>query len=269
MKIILLLAVLFIASPVLAEERSAAAAPKITIQRWIGAPGYRLDALAGQPYLLEFWATWCPPCIENLPHLEMLYNKYGKQGLRIIGISVDKGFEEVAEFAQKHEIIYPIALDGGTEYRYGVRGIPAAVLVDAAGFVVWAGHPAHKQLEDKIKQVIKDSPKPIIEGLDLSEFEQMPEFIGDGKTFDKAHTLLKEYAKGDDESAENARQLLEKIDERLQQRLKYANNLWQQGKTIAAIEVYSALIKLYGNTDAAIQAVEELKEIEKSLRSEG
>ncbi len=80
---------------------------------WAGADGkaVSLDQLKGKAVILDFWATYCPPCIEEIPHLNELQAKYGVDNLQVIGLN-SGGLEDrpkIADFAKLHKITYPIA----------------------------------------------------------------------------------------------------------------------------------------------------------------
>jgi len=110
---------------------------------------------SGKPLIIEFWATWCPPCRKSIPHLNELYNKYKDQGLVIIGITKEKK-KVVSDFLTGIPMDYFPALDPEGKYsgQFKVTGIPHALLVDKAGKVVWEGHPM--QLNAKlIESVLK------------------------------------------------------------------------------------------------------------------
>jgi thiol-disulfide isomerase/thioredoxin len=85
--------------------------------------------------LLDFWATWCDPCREETPHLVDLQNKYGKQGLQIIGVSMDDGPEPVREFYQRFHMNYPVVMGTARvgELYGGVLGLPIAFVIARDG----------------------------------------------------------------------------------------------------------------------------------------
>ncbi|MBV8901644.1 MAG: TlpA family protein disulfide reductase [Verrucomicrobia bacterium] len=103
--------------------------------------------LEKKPLLVEFWATWCPPCRKSIPHLNDLYARYHPQGLEVIGVT-DEDEQTVRRFQQQLPMQYRVAINTPRSLysRFGVDGIPQAFLVDRTGKVVWTGHPL--ELED-------------------------------------------------------------------------------------------------------------------------
>jgi len=103
--------------------------PELTGQRLI------LSSYRGKVVLLDFWATWCDPCREEIPHFVELQSKYREQGLQIVGVSMDDGPEPVRDFYQRFKMNYPVVM-GNAEIgeRYGgVLGLPIAFLIGRDG----------------------------------------------------------------------------------------------------------------------------------------
>ncbi len=111
--------------------------PKLEIKYIGNAP-----ALAGRPMILEFWATWCGPCRESIPHLNEFYKQYKAKGLEIIGVTKEDA-ATVNAFTKEVHMNYPVALDPAATLaaHFGITGIPHAMLVDKTGKIVWEGHP--------------------------------------------------------------------------------------------------------------------------------
>ncbi|HKS72352.1 MAG TPA: TlpA disulfide reductase family protein [Terriglobales bacterium] len=95
----------------------------------------RLSSYRGQVVLLDFWATWCGPCRQEIPHFVELQNKLGPQGLQIIGVSMDDTPDPVREFYQRYKMNYPVVMGNaklGEQYG-GILGLPIAFLIDRNG----------------------------------------------------------------------------------------------------------------------------------------
>ena len=91
--------------------------------------------------LVDFWATWCGPCVAELPNVLEAYRKYHDRGFQIIGISLDKDLNALTAFIKGHDMSWPQYFDGkGWENklaaRYGIRSIPTTFLLDGKGRIV-------------------------------------------------------------------------------------------------------------------------------------
>lgn len=94
-----------------------------------------LSSYRGKVVLLDFWATWCVPCREEIPHFVELQQRYGGAGLQIIGVSMDDSTDPVRTFYQQFHMNYPVVMgtaDVGAAYG-GVLGLPIAFLIDREG----------------------------------------------------------------------------------------------------------------------------------------
>lgn len=98
---------------------------------------WALRDLRGKVVLVNFWATWCPPCRKEMPDLDALYKKYKSQGFVVLAIS-DEQAPAIKAFLEKHKVSYPILLDPGdvVHKRFDVMGIPKSYLYDRDGKLV-------------------------------------------------------------------------------------------------------------------------------------
>jgi|SRR6185437_10334539 len=98
---------------------------------------WNLKDLKGKVVLLNFWATWCPPCRKEMPDLEMLYRRFGAQGFIILGID-DEEAETVKPFIAQQGITYPVLLDPGRKVNtlFRIEGIPKTFVYDRDGKIV-------------------------------------------------------------------------------------------------------------------------------------
>ena len=139
------------------SERTANAATDFILQDMDGKK-VNLADFKGKPVLIDFWATWCPPCRDAIPAIEKLHKAYSGKGLVVLGISLDQGgWDDVKSFIAEYGITYPI-LKGTEEVaaQYKVRTIPMLVIVDKEGKIYkrYLGFGDDGQLEKDIKSVL-------------------------------------------------------------------------------------------------------------------
>ena len=98
-----------------------------------------LSDYKGKVVLLNIWATWCPPCVEEMPSMEKLYQELKDEGFELLAVNVDEsGAETVAPFMEKHKLGFPVLLDpkGDIKNLYLTTGIPESFIIDKDGIVV-------------------------------------------------------------------------------------------------------------------------------------
>lgn len=117
-----------------------------------------LANLRGQVVLLNAWATWCPPCREEMPDFEAIYNNYKEQGLVVVGVNIDEGEadDEVIRYVQGMKIGFSIWRDPNNRFgkRFRVLGVPATLLINREGMIVrrWQG-PMNPGAVDNLKAI--------------------------------------------------------------------------------------------------------------------
>lgn len=135
------------------------AAPEIDAKYWINSEPLTLKGLQGKVVVVEFWATWCPPCRKSIPHLIELNKKFAGKGVVVVSLT-NETKEKVEPFVKEMKMDYAVGGGSQTAGAYGVKGIPTAFVVDAAGVVAWAGHPMDPEFEKAIEaQAAKVAPK--------------------------------------------------------------------------------------------------------------
>jgi len=131
------------------------AASDLELPNVTGRP-VRLEDFRGRVVLLNFWATWCVPCRDEMPALETLSRELGPKGLAVVGVNFKESKGEIQEFVREHGLGFPMLLDarGKVAEQYQVRALPVTFLVDRRGMVVgtilgirdWVGPDARAYL---------------------------------------------------------------------------------------------------------------------------
>jgi peroxiredoxin len=122
-----------------------------------GGGRFQLSAHRGQVVLVNFWATWCAPCREEMPSMERLWRQHRDDGLLLLAVSLDADARLVGPFVAEHRLTFPVALDPALEVAnlYGVRALPASFVVDRQGNLTalalgprtWDNDAAHSLVE--------------------------------------------------------------------------------------------------------------------------
>ena len=141
-------------------ESARKPAPDFSVKTLDGA-ALKLSTLKGKVVLLDFWATWCPPCRAEIPHFKELYTQYKGKGLEVIGLALDEqGESAVRPFAQQNGINYPLA--AGTQalaQAYGgILGIPTTFLIDKQGRIAkkFIGYQDKQIFEKEIQALLAE-----------------------------------------------------------------------------------------------------------------
>lgn len=119
----------------------------------------RTSDLKGKVVLLNFWATWCPPCRDEVPDFVRLQSKYRDQGLAIVGLSLDQGgARDVRPFADEYDVNYTMLIAGQeTADAYGgIVGIPTTFVLDRNGTIVkrFVGRASSEAFEEAIRPLL-------------------------------------------------------------------------------------------------------------------
>jgi len=128
----------------------------------LGGQTLELKGQRGKPMLINFWATWCAPCREEMPAMERLYLKHRERGFVLLAVSVDTDAALVKPFLERYRLTFPVALDARMDLAntYGVRALPASFLIDRNGYLTalalgpraWDNRAAHALVEAMLAQ---------------------------------------------------------------------------------------------------------------------
>ncbi|MDP8986201.1 MAG: TlpA family protein disulfide reductase [Pseudomonadota bacterium] len=136
------------------------------------APAFTLTALTGQQaalsqykgqvVMVNFWATWCGPCQQEMPLLDQMYKKYKPAGFTLIGVSVDKEASAVKELMARKPVSFPVLLDPANQVSkdYHVDEMPSSVIIDRKGAIRYV-HRGYRpgdenEYQDRIRQLIRE-----------------------------------------------------------------------------------------------------------------
>lgn len=170
-------------------------APALDIEHWVQDGGGKFEAVrefkAGKVYVVEFWATWCPPCIQSMPHLAELQERYGDK-VQIVSIS-DEDLERVEAFLErdvdgkdmtfrKLTSVYCLTTDPDRsvyqDYMNAAEqgGIPTAFIVGKDAKIEWIGHPM--DLDETLSQVVEDKWDRDAYAAEIAAQQKMQEEMG-------------------------------------------------------------------------------------------
>lgn len=127
----------FKAIPKLNEVKERPAAPNFTLPNPDGRK-VSLQDFRGKVVFLNFWATWCESCRDEMPSMQRLYGEFKSKGLEIVAVNVKEKRQDALAFARRFKLTYPILMDteGEVGLLYGAFGLPATYLIDRNGVVL-------------------------------------------------------------------------------------------------------------------------------------
>ncbi len=139
-------------------------APALQVTEWIGSPPQPLASLRGKVVMLDYWATWCGPCIAMYPEMRQWLQEFGPQGFVILGITnhSQQTSAEVRRFYERNKLPWPVAIDptNATHRDYGVSPIPHTFLIDRQGAVRFShvGGGDLSGIKAKLRELLAEGP---------------------------------------------------------------------------------------------------------------
>ena len=144
-----------------ATVKPSSAAPDFTLRAASGS-NLRLQEQRGQVVMLNFWASWCAPCRQEMPHLNRLHDKYRSAGLQLWGVNIDDNEATARAAADKLGVRFTVLLDAAKQVvrLYDLEGMPATVLIDRDGRVRYV-HRGYRDgyevaYEQQIRELLKE-----------------------------------------------------------------------------------------------------------------
>jgi cytochrome c biogenesis protein CcmG, thiol:disulfide interchange protein DsbE len=112
-------------------------APEISLKSITGGIS-TLSSFRGKVVVLNFWATWCPPCRAEMPSMQRMYDELGDEGIDLIAVDLQESEKTVKDFLDKNDYTFPVLLDtdGRAGATYGARSIPTSFVIDTEGYAV-------------------------------------------------------------------------------------------------------------------------------------
>ena len=132
-------------------------APAFAAMSLDGSRKLSLRAYRGKIVYLDFWASWCPPCLQSLPLLEDLRKEFAADGVQFLAVNLDRDLDEARAFLREHTIGYPSATDpeGRLPETYQVKKMPTSFLIDRGGVIRYV-HPGFRPSDiDEIRAQIR------------------------------------------------------------------------------------------------------------------
>jgi thiol-disulfide isomerase/thioredoxin len=132
----------------------------------VGGKLISLEDYKDRPVVLNFWASWCPPCRDETPGMERVWRKYKDEGVIILGINVQDGEKEAKRYISEFGVTFfnALDLDGHITVDYGVTGLPVTFFINEEGFVIgrWVGSISESKLDSWVSGLLF-SEDPIAE----------------------------------------------------------------------------------------------------------
>jgi thiol-disulfide isomerase/thioredoxin len=148
----------------IASESNDQAAPNCVVSSFADAKSYNLQQFKGKVVYVDFWASWCGPCVQSFPFMNTLEHEFKDKGLQILAINMDENPNDAQLFLKEHPAKFTVVADNGQKCAkaFDVKAMPSSYIIDRHGVI----HHTHlgfrsgetEQLQTLIKQLLSETP---------------------------------------------------------------------------------------------------------------
>ncbi len=240
--------------------------PQLTFKNWLSKAQLEPRDLQDRVYVVEFWATWCPPCIVSMPHMNQLAKKYRQNEVFFISVSLDYGERQPKAFLDGNNFdnLF-IPMNSTMADKLGIIWIPMAYIVGTDGKILWQGIPSTEAFEYNLDKIVKESPPVFLSGVDLGPYEELRFQLSGCRGFPGAYRKLRmDMRDGKSPNAALAAKIIQTIDEKIISRIEQIRKI-QADDPDKAVLLYHKLISRFKSAEPIDQAKAEYEKLKNEI----